>query len=33
MMTFRGTFDFLSNFYPATVDFEGIVYQNPDLAS
>ena len=42
MMVFRGAFDFLSNFYPAMVEFGGICYQkivrakfsqNPDLAA
>ena len=32
MMTLRGAFDFLSNFYPAKVEMEGICYQNSEAA-
>ena len=31
-MTFRGVFDFLSNFYPAMVEVDGIAYQNAEAA-
>ena len=31
-MTFRGAFDFLSNFYPAKVEYEGIVYETAETA-
>ena len=32
MMVFRGAFDFLSNFYPARVEVDGICYQNAEAA-
>lgn len=32
MMTFRGAFDFLSNFHPARVVVGGICYQNAEAA-
>lgn len=32
IMTFRGAFDFLSNFYPAKVEYEGIVYETVETA-
>ena len=32
IMTFRGAFDFLSNFYPAKVEYEGIVYETAETA-
>ena len=31
-MTFTGAFDFLSNFYPARIEADGIVYQNAEAA-
>ncbi len=31
-MSFRGAFDFLSNFYPARVEVGGICYQNAEAA-
>ncbi len=31
-MSFRGAFDFLSNFYPARVGVDGICYQNAEAA-
>lgn len=31
-MTFTGAFDFLSNFYPARIEVEGIAYQNAEAA-
>ena len=31
-MSFRGAFDFLSNFYPARVEVDGICYQNAEAA-
>lgn len=32
IMTFRGAFDFLSNFYPAKVEYEGVVYETAETA-
>ena len=32
IMTFRGAFDFLSNFYPARVEFEGVAYETAETA-
>jgi len=29
---FRGTYEFLSNFYPARIEFDGIVYYNAEAA-
>ncbi len=31
-MMFRGSFDFLSNFYPTKVDVDGVCYQNAEAA-
>lgn len=31
-MTFTGAFDFLSNFYPAKVEIDGVCYQNTEAA-
>lgn len=32
MMTFTGAFDFLSNFYPAKIEIDGVCYQNAEAA-
>ncbi len=32
VMSFRGAFDFLSNFYPARVEVDGVCYQNAEAA-